>query len=850
MVRKIFVSTAGKGRKNAEFLIILIKKGGIMKRTNFIRPAVLALFFFLTGMGEAVAAWDGSSKTQPKTEKIDGKDFYLIESEENLAWFSDSIYRAGGRSSLNAKLERSLDMGGKLFLPIAAGKGDASFSGIFDGAGFTISNLYIDAAKLAEIPNPHCDSTKARCNAQNTAFIAVMSGGEVKNLNLDNVYYSASASAGDILVSRYPITVGGVVAWQTGGTVEGCYVSGTILTSGNGNSVGGMVGFVANGTIKNSLSTVSIYASGNGTYIGGLAGYIRDGVENIESSAYDGSHLVNTGDGKTGGIVGYFESGTANVDVAYFDSDAAEEGIGQKPDTLKVNGTMSSEADLNVDKVVCALNGGEFSDGACDTAGVWSVGENRIVVNGVTRNESGALVFVVSFDANGGVFKEGVKTSKMLKVNDKITDSEIIPPTRGDTVFAGWALSPGAETPDADLGVADRAKSVYAVWKEMFVVTFDANGSKFPDESTQMTKLVASGDSINLEGVNLPQNFTDAEEVKYYFSGWALTADATQEDVLKDIGVAAGNATLYAVWTEAPTFTVTYDTRGFGAYVDYVQEGGKTAAPDNPKVNGYSFVGWFTDSTFAEGSEYDFEKEVTENLTLYAKFNLVEYEIFYLMGKGANNEVNPISYTIETPTVKLQAPTRTGYVFDGWYYDKEFVNTATQITQGSTGTVKLYAKWEVQTFTITYMGGEYAFELVDPVTKTYGEAVTLKDTCYTREGYLQDGWSTEDGGKRVYKFGAEYTAEEDIVLYPHWVDDPTSIPSVASVSKARFGLTSHARTLEISGVNTGVEVSVFDIHGRTVVKKVADAPSLSIGVSMPGIYVVRVGMQAKRIAVR
>lgn len=820
-------------------------------RTQFALIAALAL---VAGVGQSFAAWDGKAMEKPETQKIDGKTFYLIDNEANLAWFSDSIYRAGGTSTLNAKLTRSLDLGGKLFMPIAAGMGRNLFAGIIDGDGFTISNLYIDANKIAEVKNPFCEGSLARCNAQNAGFIAVMSGGTVKNLIFENIYITASASTGDILGDQQPVSVGGVVAWQKGGTIENCTVSGKILTSGNGNAVGGIVGNAWNATIKNDLSTVSIYASGNQTYIGGIVGFIRGKAENdkvaVESCAYDGSTLINSGDGKLGGIVGNFEFGALAVSAAYFDKDVAEEGVGAKTDSLDVEGKTSSEEVLNVEKVACALNGGELKDGACSKAGLWSTGEVHLVVNGVSRNESGALMFEVKFDANGGVFRDGDKTSKLLKVGDKITATEIIPPTRGDTVFAGWALTPEAETPDEDLGVADRTKSVYAVWKKMFTVTFDANGSVFSGETAQMSKVVAEGETIDVAGIELPQNYTSEEEVKYYFSGWALKADATAEDVLESLGTAEDNTTLYAVWTEVPKFTVTYDTRGFGVTVGYVLEGEKVVLPETPKADGYKFVDWFTDTTFAEGTEFDTSKVIEENVVVYAKWDLVKYDIVYVMGKGANNEANPVSYTVETPTIKLQPPTKPGYYFDGWYYDDKFVNTATQITEGSTGKVKLYAKWEIKVFTITYMAGEHALEIVTPGTKEYGDTVKLKGASFTRYGYLQDGWSTKDGGKKKYDLGAEYTADEDIELYPHWAADPSAIPTVAGSSVSRFGVVAHARSLEVSGVRPGSNVVVYDMRGRIVAKATASAASFSVGTFVPGMYLVRAGSDAQRVLVR
>lgn len=815
-------------------------------RTKFALMVALAL---LAGAGNAFAAWDGKSMEKPESQKIDGKDFYLIASEANLAWFADSVNKNKGTIALNAKLVRSLDLAEKLFMPIAAGKGDTQFGGVFDGDGFTISNLYIDAAKIGEIPNPNCDTSKSYCNSQNPGFIAVLGGsGVVKNLNLENVYITASTNAGEILDVVNPISVGGIVGWQTGGSIEGCFVSGKIFTSGAGNAVGGVVGTARGGSIRNTLSTVSVYASGNSTYVGGVVGFVR-GATSIEYSAYDGAALINNGDGKRGGILGNFQTGTAKVEIAYFDGDVVSEGIGAKTDSLEVDGATLNEEELNVDKVTCALNGGELKDGACSEDGVWSVGEVHLVVNGVSRNESGALMFKVDFDANGGVFRDGDKTSKLLKVGDKITATEIIPPTRGDTVFAGWALTSDATKPDSVLGVADKAKTVYAVWKKMFTVKFDANGGTFPGEGAvkSMSKLVADGEAISVDGIGLPESYT-ADEVKYYFNGWAFSADA--EASLASLGEAKGDTTLYAVWTEAPTWTVTFDTRGFGVSVAYVQDGEKVVLPEAPKAAGYKFVGWFTDSSFAEGTEFDTSKVIEENVVVYAKWKLQEYDIVYLMGSGANNEVNPVSYNVETPTIKLRPPTKKGYNFDGWYYDADFVNAATQITEGSTGKVKLYAKWEVKTFTVTYMGGEFALEIVEPQVKVFGDTLKLKDAVFTREGYLQDGWSTEDGGKGVYRLGVDYVADADVVLYPHWRVDPDAIPTVAGSSVARFSVVSHARSLEISGVRAGSGVVVYDMRGHVVAKATASAGTFSMGTFVPGMYLVRVGSDAQRVLVR
>lgn len=75
----------------------------------------------------------------------------------------------------------------------------------------------------------------------------------------------------------------------------------------------------------------------------------------------------------------------------------------------------------------------------------------------------------------------------------------------------------------------------------------------------------------------------------------------------------------------------------------------------------------------------------------------VTYRITYVLNGGTNNKVNPTTYDINTATVTLQNPTRAGYTFVGWYRDAAYSQRITQIVQGTTGNLKLYAKWKKTT---------------------------------------------------------------------------------------------------------------------------------------------------------
>ena len=69
-----------------------------------------------------------------------------------------------------------------------------------------------------------------------------------------------------------------------------------------------------------------------------------------------------------------------------------------------------------------------------------------------------------------------------------------------------------------------------------------------------------------------------------------------------------------------------------------------------------------------------------------------DYTITYVNVDGATNE-NPASYNVETETITLKDPAKPGYTFAGWYKDGKFTDEITEIPQGTTGDITLYAKW-------------------------------------------------------------------------------------------------------------------------------------------------------------
>jgi len=70
-----------------------------------------------------------------------------------------------------------------------------------------------------------------------------------------------------------------------------------------------------------------------------------------------------------------------------------------------------------------------------------------------------------------------------------------------------------------------------------------------------------------------------------------------------------------------------------------------------------------------------------------------EYEIIYYLNNGKNDISNPSNYNMNEE-VSFKQPTRKGYLFMGWYMDKDFKNEIKIISNGTTQNYNLYAMWE------------------------------------------------------------------------------------------------------------------------------------------------------------
>ena len=112
--------------------------------------------------------------------------------------------------------------------------------------------------------------------------------------------------------------------------------------------------------------------------------------------------------------------------------------------------------------------------------------------------------------------------------------------------------------------------------------------------------------------------------------------------------------------------------------------GSSGVALQRPTFTGYVFEGWYTSSDFKTGTEIILiAPNHTGDVTVYAKWTLINYKITYNLNGGTNSTLNPKTYKLGEEVV-LKEATRSGNVFKGWFTTPDF-KAGTEISSISTG---------------------------------------------------------------------------------------------------------------------------------------------------------------------
>jgi uncharacterized repeat protein (TIGR02543 family) len=249
----------------------------------------------------------------------------------------------------------------------------------------------------------------------------------------------------------------------------------------------------------------------------------------------------------------------------------------------------------------------------------------------------------------------------------------------------------------------------------------------------------------------------------YVFSGWYSNSGLTTAYTFTTMP--ASNITLYAKWT-ANSYTITFNSNGGSAVGDITQDAGTPlSAPTAPTKAGYTFAGWHSDAGLT--TSYSFTTMPASNITLYADWTVDTYTITFNSNGGS--AVTAITQGSGSAVAAPSDPTKAGYAFAGWYSNSGLTTPYTFTTMPASNTT-LYAKWTVNSYTITFNsnGGS----AVTAITQDYGTSVSAP-TAPTKAGYTFAGWHSDAGLTTSYSFTT--MPASSITLYADWTVDSGTI---------------------------------------------------------------------------
>ena len=287
-----------------------------------------------------------------------------------------------------------------------------------------------------------------------------------------------------------------------------------------------------------------------------------------------------------------------------------------------------------------------------------------------------------------------------------------------------------------------------------------------------------NGESISTQTIDRGGKFTEPaapSKENHTFAGWYNGDEKFDFDA--DTTNAPNVLKLVAKW-DINKYTVQFVSE-HGSFKDQTIEHGETIKPDKltiPKVEGYTFDGWYADEN--RTIEFDFTQPIKSNTTVYAKWTAKDYEVSFVTEHGdpPTSQNVPYNETADDPgTLKAE-----GYTFVGWYADDNY-STKFDFNQPIKSNTKVYAKWEKNapnTYALNVSGAFVYVDGVDVTASAGDTSLQLEKDASVRlvadpdrmpSGMVFDRWTILNGALNAddaEKFETGRTLEEFAFTMP------------------------------------------------------------------------------------
>ena len=417
--------------------------------------------------------------------------------------------------------------------------------------------------------------------------------------------------------------------------------------------------------------------------------------------------------------------------------------------------------------------------------------------------------YTVTFNTNGGDSLASSERTKTVTYGQAYGALPV--PTRSGYAFTGWYTTStgGSLVTSSTVFTGSSNQTLYAHWTrtgQTYTVTFNVNGGNSLT-SSERTKTVTYGEAYGALPVPTRSNYT--------FLGW-YDGTGTSARLVDEYTTVTENSnhTLYAHWAGGSYSIPTVVTRPAGNVTDtsadligYITDDGGRSV---------TLFGWELENLNTVVKPTMYKKELT-SYSLYTDYSgtpknlepgtryryrawaqnslgmgFGEWQSFVTSGGGAYNctvtfNVNggdslPSSERTKTVTFgqaygTLPVPTRSGYVFDGWYTASSAGSLVTEnTTVSNSSNHTLYAHWtQASSKTVTVTFNVNGGGTVSPATKTATYGQTYGDLpTPVREGFEFAGWYTGAASGTLVTSNTNVTNASNHTLYARW--NPAETP--------------------------------------------------------------------------
>ncbi len=368
-------------------------------------------------------------------------------------------------------------------------------------------------------------------------------------------------------------------------------------------------------------------------------------------------------------------------------------------------------------------------------------------------------------DVSGKEFEEAKST--LESANFKVEKNEIY----NTEVEAGIVIS---QTPVG--GSSQKAQSkillTVSLGKDPVNVTFDANGGSVEETD----RVVYYTDTFGELPVPTREN--------YIFLGW-FTSPTAGSKIEADTEVSANADTiLYARW-ERILVKVSYDANGGTATdVSLLLGLGENYVLPSAERTYYNFDGWYTEKNGGTKVTSDTAVTTANEHILYAHWTIKTVDVTYDAGNGKVSGTANKTYDLGGNYEDVSA-SRTGYVFIGWFTQKdgkgERVLPTTIVTSETAHT--LYAYWSNDAYTVTFDSCDgSAVNSVNVVFDNEYGTLPIPERKY----YSFDGWYTQESGGTKVEADTVVSSSKDHTLYAHWTRKTVEVAYVGGTDATGY----------------------------------------------------------------